>query len=99
MVFYVVVGAAWEHFCYFCPFIAVLLVGLEHHFLLFWRPLLFVYGWIEVIVPSAFKDGYLSLHCLPLRESIPYLVDIFSLISAQFLMPYLLTRAKMALSS
>jgi hypothetical protein len=50
-------------------------------------------------VPAESSNPYRSRHCLPVRNSMPYFDDIFSLISAQFRVPCFLTNARMALSS
>lgn len=52
MVFYIVVSPSLEHFGNLCPFVAILLMGLKHHFLFFGTPSLFVDGRIQMIMPS-----------------------------------------------
>lgn len=99
MVLDVVIRPSLEDLGDFRPLVAILLMRLKHDFLLFGSPFILLDFGVEVIVPSSYLHPYRSLHCLPVRVSTPYFDDIFSLISAQFLVPYFFTRATMALSS
>lgn len=52
MIFDVIVGTTFEEFGNLRPFVAVLLVGFKHQFLLFGGPGVFVDGGVEVVMPS-----------------------------------------------
>lgn len=99
MVFYVVVGPPGKQLGDFSPLVAVLLMGLEHGLLLALAPRVLVDSGVEVVVPTTWKKVYRSLHCLPVRFSMPYFELIFSLIYAQLRVPCFLTSATIALSS
>lgn len=99
MVFDIIVRPSLEDLRDLGPLVAVLLMRFEHDLLLLWGPCFLLDLGVEMIVPAALQHPYRSLHCLPVRVSTPYLDDIFSLISAQFLVPYFLTNATMARSS
>lgn len=99
MILDVIVRPSREEPCDLGPFIAVLLVGFKHGLFFLLGPGLFVDVWIEMVVPAVWGRSYRSRHCLPVRFSMPYFEDIFSLISAQLRVPCFLTSAMMALSS
>ena len=98
MVLDIVVSPAREVPCDLGPSVAVLLVRLEHRLFLELGPCIFVDVGIEMVMPAAWGRAYRSRHCFPVRVSMPYFEDIFSLISAQFLVPCFLTRERMARS-
>lgn len=77
MVLDVIIGAPWELLCNLGPFVAVDLMRLEHRLLLLLRPRVLVDLWVEVVVPAELIKGYRSLHCLPVRVSMPYFDTIF----------------------
>lgn len=72
------------------PLVAVDFVGLEQLAFVCLAPETVVYLGTQVIVPSAFYQQYLSLHCLPVLSHYVY-PHSFSETSGHFLVPYLPT--------
>lgn len=90
---------AFQRLSNLSPLVAKLLMSFKYNAFFPLSPRILIYRTVEVVVPSALNQTYLSLHCFPDLPFSEYVSTIFWAMTAHLLLPYFFTNSVMARSS